>query len=46
MRKIIDSLRNQKHQDSTRLTYYKIWRKFNEFVDKAGFYTTNLGGEG
>ena len=32
MERIIEDLKNQRHQNSTKKVYYSVWRKFNEFV--------------
>ena len=29
---LLESLKNQQHQDSTKTYYYKVWQKFNEFI--------------
>ena len=31
---ILDQLKNEAHQDSTKLTYYNIWKNFNQFIIK------------
>ena len=32
MEVLLDQLKNERHRSTTRLTYYNVWRKFNEFV--------------
>ena len=34
LEQLLESLKNQKHKNSTKKTYYKVWSKFNEFLIK------------
>ena len=34
MKNIVEHLKSQRHRDSTRLTYYRVWKLFNRFFVK------------